>query len=206
MTAMTLQRMTEGEYIPAADQCIELRGTWATYEALLAARGERRRPRIAYLDGVVQLMTTSQDHELIKSVMGYFVAEYCLQSEIVFSGASQWTLKARAKKAGLEPDECFIFAENPKRSRKPDLAIEVIWTSGSIDKLEIYRRFGVSEVWFWEADEIAAFVLRRGRYVTADHSSVLPGIDLSLVARLATVVPHSKAIKQFRAALRRQRK
>jgi hypothetical protein len=66
------------DYVPTADQFVALRGTWATYEALLAARGERSRPRIAYLDGVVQLMTTSQDHELIKFAMGHLVAEYCL--------------------------------------------------------------------------------------------------------------------------------
>jgi len=40
------------------------------------------------------------------------------------------TLRKRLQKAGLEPDNCFIFGDEPRRKRKPDLAIEVIWTSG----------------------------------------------------------------------------
>ena len=30
----------------------------------------------------------------------------------------------------------------------PELAIEVVYTSGGIDILKIYRRLGVKEVWF----------------------------------------------------------
>jgi hypothetical protein len=33
---------------------------------------------------------------------------------------------------------------------RPDIAIEVIWTSGGIDKLEVYRKLGVREVWYYE--------------------------------------------------------
>ncbi|MEG4506483.1 Uma2 family endonuclease [Microcoleus sp. F6_B4] len=32
----------------------------------------------------------------------------------------------------------------------PDLAIEVVFTSGGIDKLQLYKRLGIPEVWFWE--------------------------------------------------------
>jgi Uma2 family endonuclease len=42
----------------------------------------------------------------------------------------------------------------------PDLAIEVVITSGSIDKLETYRRLGVTEVWLWKVNQLKLYSLR----------------------------------------------
>ena len=50
------------------------------------------------------------------------------------------TLKQRDKQAGKEPDECYCLYTDKDI---PDLAIEVIYTSGGIDTLEIYRRIGI---------------------------------------------------------------
>jgi Uma2 family endonuclease len=55
---------------------------------------------------------------------------------------------------GLCQDECYGIGE---AKNIPDLAIEVTVTSGSIDKLEIYRRLGVSEVWFWESSRLKLY-------------------------------------------------
>jgi len=40
---------------------------------------------------------------------------------------------------------------------------EVVWTSGGIDKLEIYRRLGVGEVWRWKDSRIEIHVLQGER-------------------------------------------
>jgi len=37
---------------------------------------------------------------------------------------------------------CIIGAD--QSTKRPNLAIEVIWTSGGINKLEIYKRLGVA--------------------------------------------------------------
>jgi Uma2 family endonuclease len=206
MTAMTA-RMTDApvpleDYVPTADSFVIMHGDWATYDALLEARGERTCPRIAYLDGVVQLMSPSREHEKIKSAVGDLVKHYCLERKIAYTGAGSWTLRKRLKKAGLEPDDCLIFGESPQRHEKPDLAIEVIWTSGGIQKLEIYRRLGVGEVWFWEKNRIAVYTLDDDQYVERNGSVCLPELDLSLIARLAVVEPHSAAIRELREILR----
>jgi Uma2 family endonuclease len=206
MTAMTA-RMTDApvpleDYVPKADRFVVLRGDWGTYQTLLAARGERSSPRIAYLDGVLQLMTVSREHEGINSVIADLVKTYCLERGIPYSGYGSWTQKDESAKAGLEPDECFIFDEDPKRKATPDLAIEVIWTSGGISKLEIYRRLGIGEVWFWKKNQIAVYVLRSNQYVAVEGSACLPDLDLALVARLAVIEPMSAAVLQFREILR----
>jgi Uma2 family endonuclease len=48
--------------------------------------------------------------------------------------------------------------------QRPDLAIEVIWTSGGLDKREIYRALGVREVWFWRKGRLTVHALRPAGY------------------------------------------
>lgn len=43
---------------------------------------------------------------------------------------------------------------------RPDLAIEVVVTSGAIDKLEAYKRLQIPEVWFWENSRLSLYALR----------------------------------------------
>jgi Uma2 family endonuclease len=192
-----------GDHVLTADQPIAVHGVdWDRYEALLALRGERSRPKLAYLDGVVELMSTSREHEGLKSVIGCLVEAFCLEREIDFSPFGNWTLKARVKQAGVEPDECFIFGARPQEKERPDLAIEVVCTHGGIDKLEAYRRLGIGEVWFWDRDAISVHVLERGGYEPRPRSACLPGLELERVCRLARVEPTSEAIRQLRASLR----
>lgn len=207
MTAMVSHRMTDApvpveEHVPTADQFIMLHGDWETFEALLAVRGERSGPRIAFLDGVVELMSPSYDHEYISSVIGHMTGVYCSAKKIAWSSARSWTLKDRLTESGLEPDDCFLFGDDPRSKLRPDLAIEVKWTSGGIKKLEIYRRLGVAEVWFWDKGVITPYVLDRDMYVAADRSRCLPDLDLALVCRFIPVLPTSAAIEQFLEAVR----
>src|SRR5215211_4048298 len=90
-----------GEYIPMADQRVFLRGVpWAHYEVLLALKGEKAVPRIAYLDGVLELMSPSQYHERFKSYIGRLIETYALEFDILLSPYGSWTLKSAPKDAG----------------------------------------------------------------------------------------------------------
>lgn len=183
------------------DHIVVLEGaTWADYERLLVVRGERRMPRMAYLDGALQLMTTSRHHESLKSTIGCLAEAYCLEVGVEFSPYGGWTLRNRRKRGGVEPDECYVFGDHPDPSA-PDLAIEVVWTHGGIDKLEIYRRLGVSEVWYWEDGVISVHALRGRRYEVVARSGFLPHIDLAQLASFLFVKPTSRAIREYRAAL-----
>jgi len=50
------------------------------------------------------------------------------------------------KEAGAESDESWCFGQ---QKQFPDLVLEIALSSGGLDKLEIYCRFAVSEVWLW---------------------------------------------------------
>jgi len=171
---------------------------------VLEVRGENPVPRIAYLPGVLELMTPSRSHESLKSFIGRLVEVWCQENQIEFSPFGSWTLERKAETCGLEPDECYVFgaASEPER---PDLAIEVVWTSGGIDKLGIYAKLGVREVWFWRRGRITAHLLQGDEYVESGESAVLPGIDLAEIARHLDRPTASQAIREYRAALKSRR-
>ena len=69
-----------GEYVPTADQRVVMYGVpWAHYETLLALRGEASSPRIAYLEGALELMTPSKDHERNKSFIGRLLEAWAIE-------------------------------------------------------------------------------------------------------------------------------
>jgi Uma2 family endonuclease len=177
--------------------------SWADYERLLRMRGDHSAPRITYLEGEVEIMSPSRSHESIKSFIGCLVEVYCLENDIDFTPYGAWTLKEKREERGAEADECYVFGE-PKNPKRPDLAIEVEWTSGRIDKLQVYRKLGVREVWYWREGRIEPYLLRGERYRLIPKSKVLPGIDLAEIGSLIDRPSASRAIREYRAALRKR--
>lgn len=52
------------------DQRVRLHAVgWADYEELLAMRGESAVPRVSYLEGELELMSPSADHERFKNLL-----------------------------------------------------------------------------------------------------------------------------------------
>jgi Uma2 family endonuclease len=190
-----------GDHVPTADQrVVTYTVPWDHYEAQLAMRGDRSVPRMAYLEGALELMSPSKDHERIKSYIGCLIEAYALERGIDLSPYGAWTLKSAPEKSGLEPDECYLVGDQNKDT--PDLAIEIVWTSGGIDKLEIYRRLGVREVWIWQDSQIEVHVLRQQRYELVEKSALFPDLDVPLLASFLDRPTALQAVKAFREALR----
>ena len=197
----SLPSIPAGEYVPTADQRVVMHNVhWSQYEAHLAMRGEKAVPRIAYLEGALELMSPSKEHERIKSYIGRLVEAYALERGIDLSPYGAWTLKSAPREAGVEPDECFIVGSD-QSDDTPDLAVEVLWTSGGLDKLEIYARLGVGEVWFWREDRIQVYLLREGRYEVSERSGIFPHLDVALLASFLDRPTVLQAVRAFRDAL-----
>ena len=188
---------------PREDHYVHLYGvTWADYLRLLEIRGDRSAPRITYLEGTLEIMSPSRTHDEIKSYIGRLVEAWCLERGVEFTPYGSWTLKNKREERGAEADECYVFGPEPKRKRRPDLAIEVIWTSGGIDKLNVYCKLGVREGWYWEDGRIQVHVLRGAGYESIAASEALPGIALEQLASFLDRPTASQAIRDYRAALR----
>jgi Uma2 family endonuclease len=173
--------------------------SWEDYERLVEMRGDHSAPRISYLEGEVEIMSPSRDHESIKSYIGGLLEIWCIDRGIEVKPVGSWTLKKEAKRRGVEADECYIFGTE-KRDR-PHLAIEVEWMRAGIDTLAIYEKLGVEEVWYWRKGVIEVYVLSEGRLVRADRSRLLPELDLDLLASVLDRDTLTQAVRDFRKAL-----
>ena len=95
-----------------------------------------------------------------------------------------------------EADKSYELGADRER---PDLAIEVVVTSGGIDKLEAYKRLKVREVWFWEKSQLSLYALREAGYKGISCSELLPELDIALFVRCMSIANHVEAIKEFRS-------
>ncbi|HEX6739168.1 MAG TPA: Uma2 family endonuclease, partial [Vicinamibacteria bacterium] len=152
-----------------------------------------------YLEGVLELMSPSREHERVKTKLARVVEAYAEELGLNLEGYGSWTLKRKEAERGAEPDECYSLGE---AGEVPDLAIEVIWTSGGLDKLEIYRRLGVREVWIWRSGVISVFALRGDRYQRIERSELLPQMDLALICSVLEAPSQTAAVRELRARLR----
>jgi Uma2 family endonuclease len=145
-------------------------------------------------------MTPSHTHEAVKSMIGRLVEAWCMQKGVDITPYGSWTHESKESDRGVEPDECYVLGDDPKPERA-HLAIEIFWTSGSIDKLEIYRKLGVREVWIWKAGSLELFKLVDEHYQSISASEVLPGIDLEELLEFVEVRPMTRAVREYRARL-----
>ena len=168
---------------PRQDRLVVVRGMrWSDWVRHQEARGDSSAPRLAYLDGALEIMSPSRHHERLKSMIGRLVETWAFEKGIELLPLGSWTLEDRAQNAGAEPDECYqVGAEEKER---PDLAIEVVWTTGGLSKLEIYRRLQVPEVWTWRRGQLHVHVLRGDAYEEQHASEVFPDLDLGLLLSL----------------------
>lgn len=176
--------------------------SWDDYERLLALRGESSRPRMTYLEGELELMSPSNDHEEQKKTLARLIEAWADARGVPLIGIGSWTLKKRRKRRGLEPDECYRVGEHRDRDEYPDIAIEVIWTSGGLSKLEVYRKLGIREVWFWKRGRLRFHLLRGEKYVVAERSEVLPDFDPALIERCMSAPSQLAALAALREELR----
>jgi Uma2 family endonuclease len=197
---LVIDNVAPGEHVPSADGRVVISGlSWAQFEAMVTLRGDRSAPRLAYLEGTLELMSPSRHHERIKGLLGHLVGVFAEERQLQVWSYGAWTLRHDARTTAVEPDDCFIIGDQTRA--RPDLAIEIEWTRGGIDKLEIYRRLGVPEVWWWRDGLVAIYVLEADGYAARAASAVLPGFPMALATELVDAPSLADAMRTFRRAL-----
>lgn len=181
----------------ATDHVVVMRlGSWRAARAMVHARGDGSRSRMAYTEGAFEIMSPSWNHEFIKKSIARLLESWALAEGLDLQGAGSWTLESVREEVLVEPDECYLVGPRGGRSL-PDLAIEVRWTGGGLEKLPIYAALGVREVWVWDRGLISAHVLRGSSFVRSARSTLLPSLDLKRLARHASMEDQSKAVRAF---------
>lgn len=173
--------------------------SWDEFNELLEVISDQRGTLFRYLEGELEIMAPGHNHELVVERFGTLLECYFVERDIDYTSLGSKTLKKESIKRGIEPDKCFYFSEEKEF---PDLAIEVVITSGGLDLLEIYKEFEVSEVWFWEKGEISMFSLKDQKYIEVEKSVLFPDLyKKTLEPFLTATGSNLKIRKQFQKAI-----
>ena len=187
---------------------------WNEFEAILDELGEHRGTRIAYDNGILEIMAPLPEHEADKEVIGDLLKAFLEEQDIEFLTLGSTTFKHPQTLKGVEPDQCFyIQHELAVRGKKrldlsvdppPDLALEIDITSRTHPKT--YATLGVPELWRRDGDRIQIYTLQSGNYQEVEDSPAFPGWSLQ------TVIPHylnqsraigrNRVMREFRAWVR----
>jgi Uma2 family endonuclease len=157
--------------------------------------------RVSYLEGTVEIMFPSYEHERSKSRIGRLLEAYMEHEGIEFFEHGSTTIKQEIKDAGKEPDESYCIH---RQAKYPDLAIEVALSSGGIETLEIYRRWNIPEVWIWQRDRLRVFVLEDDKYMKRPTSRWFPDLDLILLCECAKIEGGLAARQKFLSGLNKK--
>ena len=181
--------------------------SWEYYETLLTQLGDSLEFRLTYLDGILEIMSPSRNHERIKTQIGTLLEIYFLETDTEYYPTGSMTLRNPEQRVGTEPDESYCIGSNQEI---PDLAIEVVITSGGINRLEVYQRLGVREVWFWQNNRFLVYHFRSENveqfqqtsgYELINNSEILPDINLTILAEYVQHPNPLVAAKSFRQTL-----
>jgi Uma2 family endonuclease len=173
---------------------------WWQFETFLAIRGDGAGVRVTYLEGQLEIMSPSHSHEMLKKMIARLLETYAVEMGLVFEGYGSMTMRNAPKLRGIEPDECYAVGA---AKEWPDLAVEVIWSRGGLDKLDVYRGLGVREVWIWKKDELKVYELRGDAYAEILQSVVIPGLAPSFIRAFLDCETQTEAVRKLRDALRK---
>jgi len=188
--------------------------SWDEFEAILEELGEHRGARIAYDQGVLEIMAPLPEHEDDKEIIGDLLKALLEELDIEFRTLGSTTFKNRDMLKGIEPDQCFyIQHEAAIRGKKrldltvdppPDLALEIDITSRTHP--ETYAALGVPELWRRVGAKIQVYQLQAGQYQEVAVSPTFPGWPLPSVipayVEQSRVAGRYQAMRSFRQWIR----
>lgn len=185
------------------DQTLVYSGiTWEQFQLIQAGFAESKNIRLAYYQGTIEIIMPGRAHEFYKTIIGFLIELFCLESNIEFEPTGSMPQK-REGEVSVEPDESYCFGLSKPT---PDLVIEVIFTSGSPKKLRHYQVLEIPEVWFWQNGVFSLYRLRNNDYepITKSEIPQLTDLDMELLTRCVAIAETSRleAANTFRNALK----
>jgi Uma2 family endonuclease len=183
--------------------------SWQSFAAILDELGNKRTSRIAYAKGILEIMSPLPEHERTKVLLADVVKAILKHQKQQWEPLGSTTFKREGMKVGVEPDDCFYIQNYQAVIGKkrvdltqlppPDLALETDVTSQT--QLDAYEGLGVPELWIYDRNNLAIYLLVEGKYTESLNSPLFPGLDLKLLIpqymQRAQVVGVSRALAEF---------
>jgi len=186
---------------PSTDQRLIYGGiTWQQFKLIQAGFAESPGVRLFYYNDAIEILMPGREHEVFSRLIGFLIGLFCLENNIEFEPTGSMT-QEREGEVSVQVDESYCFGQSKP---SPDLAIEVVFTSGGPNKLQRYQALGVPEVWFWQDGLFSLYRLRETHYDKISHSEIpeLATLDIDLLTRCVLIAQTSRleAANAFRNA------
>jgi Uma2 family endonuclease len=163
--------------------------TWEQFKLIQLGFEASPGVRLFYFNGTIEILMPGRLHELFKSLIGMLLEIFFVENGIEFEPTGSMTQEIEGEvSAQADESYCIGASKNP-----PDLAIEVVFTSGGSHNLKRYLALGVPEVWFWTDGLFTLHRLRgdpcgiceAARYEQIRRSEIpdLANLDLDLLTR-----------------------
>ncbi len=200
---MNPQLLDKPAHQPTEEKLVTLYGiTWEKFKAIEAQLQDNRDVRLSYLSGVLEIMSPiGEEHEYVKRTLGLLLEAYMKKKGIRFYALGGFTLEAPGYASGT-PDESYIIGS---KKEVPDIVIEIIITSGTINRRELYKPKKVPEIWFWKSNQLRVFHLNEGEYEEVSRSTFFPDLDLALLLRYIGHPDQYDAVQEFQAVIQGNR-
>lgn len=165
--------------------------------------------RLSFLNGTLEIRRMpGKKHETVKQRLSTLLDAFLEFEDIDHTPTGSMTLENELENVRREADLSYELAgnSNTRSLNIPDLAIEIVVTSGGLNKLTAYQQLQIPEVWFWQNDQISLHFLRddRSGYDAISQSRVLPTLDLDLLHECLAIDHHPLAIKTFKQRLHKR--
>lgn len=191
--------------------------SWQLFEYLLAELGEVRACRLAYDQGMLEIMSPLMPHESSNRLIERLIIVLVEELNLNVKSVGSMTCKREELGRGAEPDSSYyIQNELLVRSKEeidlnqdlpPDLVLEVEYSKSVLNKLQLYAAIGVPEFWRYDGSNLRIYQLEAGQYVHCENSPTFAPIRTSEIPRF---LQQSKQIgemgvkKAFRAWVKEQ--
>jgi Uma2 family endonuclease len=179
MMSLTIDK--PNSFVESKDQRVVTHGSWEAFKLIQQGFCHSSQVRLFYCEGTIEILMPGKFHEVFSEIIGSLLGLFLMKQGIAFLATGSMT-QEKEQEASLQADKSYCIGES---KLIPDLAIEVVFSSGGPNKLARYKAIGTSEVWFWEDGSLVIYHLSGDDYQKVDRSQLagLGDLDLELFKR-----------------------
>jgi Uma2 family endonuclease len=149
--------------------------TWQKFEQILSELPPDRLIRLTYHRGKLEMMTPVAEHDRCQKLLDSLILVLADELDRPIEVIAPVLIKSPELDIATEPDACYYLSQGKHRDADPssdriqihlpadsppDLLVEVALTQTKLDKIPLYTRLAIPEVW---------------RYITTAGENVLKG-------------------------------
>ncbi|KYC38136.1 hypothetical protein WA1_37950 [Scytonema hofmannii PCC 7110] len=179
--------------VPAETRTVLENISWQTFKAMLAEMSNQRNTRLAYDNGILEIMSPLMPHENSNRLIEVFIGVLCEELGLEIKRAGSLTLTRDDLERGGEPDSSYyIQNESLVRDKEnidlatdppPDLVLEVEYSRPKVDKLKLYAAMGIPEFWRYNGTVLRFYVLGSGEYSEVQLSPSFVSVPVKEIPR-----------------------